>query len=153
MGTGSVFALTVAQRAEILNCARNGNVRVVVNREGLSQAGLARAKLSDITWRTTRNDRESPDGLLLTILAVLCNCKNADFTFLRKMCQAEETEFYRQLFRLQQAGLIWTHELPNGALKKVTRASITPTGWQIVNQIYNESRLDRGLLRAGSSLA
>jgi hypothetical protein len=89
----------------------------------------------------------------LTILAVLCNCKDADFTFLRKMCQVEETEFYRHLFWLEQAGLIWTHELPNGTLKKVTHASITPTGWQIVNQIYNESRLNRGLLRADSILA
>jgi hypothetical protein len=89
----------------------------------------------------------------LTILAVLCNCKNADFTFLRKMCQVEETEFYRHLFWLEQAGLIWTHELPNAALKNVTHASITPTGWQIVNQIYNESRLNRGLLRADSILA
>jgi hypothetical protein len=79
------------------------------------------------------------DPANLTILAALSNCQNADFVFLRKISHLEETEFYRRIYGLENGGLIYTFQLPNGIYKNKRAVAITPQGWEIVTQIYNDT--------------
>jgi hypothetical protein len=82
--------------------------------------------------------------------AVLYNCKNPNFIFITEL---KETEFYRRIYGLEQAGLIQASSLPEVKLPKVTRVSITLSGWEIINQVYNNSGLSRGLGGASAAQA
>ncbi|OJW04411.1 MAG: hypothetical protein BGO39_11725 [Chloroflexi bacterium 54-19] len=96
-----------------------------------------------IQAESIKNSPASADPVLgdpanLTILAVLANCQNADFIFLRKISHLEETEFYRRIYGLANGGLVYAFQQPNGIYKDRLVASITPLGWEIVTQIYND---------------
>lgn len=110
---------------------------------GIFDHFLLLRQMRPLRAESIKNSQASHDPILgdpanLTILAVLSNCQSADFTFLRKMSHLEETEFYRRITGLQQAGLVFIHEVFMGRNKTLRTVSITPLGWQIVNQIYNE---------------
>lgn len=97
-----------------------------------------------IQGESIKNSPASADPVLgnpanLTILATLANCQNADFVFLRKISHLEETEFYRRIYGLENGGLVYIFQLPNGIYKNTWVAAITPLGWQIVTQIYNDT--------------
>ncbi|OJW04410.1 MAG: hypothetical protein BGO39_11720 [Chloroflexi bacterium 54-19] len=77
------------------------------------------------------------DPVNLTIMATLANCQNADFVFLRKISQIEETGFYRRIYGLENGGLLYTYRSTNAFHKNKLVASITPLGWEIINRIYN----------------
>jgi len=107
---------------------------------------------------TIRNTPASLDPVLgdpanLTVLAALANCQNADFVFLQKISQLDEYNFTRQIYSMEQAGLLYTFQLPTGIFKNRLAASITPTGWQIVTQIYNETIAGQTLSQPQPSVA
>lgn len=123
---------------------------------GLFDHFLLLKLMRPIRAESIQNSPASADPVLgdpanLTILAALANCRNADFVFLRKISHLEETEFYRRIYGLANCGLVYIYQLPDGIYKNTLAASITPLGWQIVTQIYNEVIPDRALPHPGAN--